>query len=122
MLASATSSSRRAKCVTNKQSGKRSCCAHRGIWFNKSRDTDDGQLVFSHGQRFPTRTHTSLRRVQLDRRYKACFVSRMGVIIYPVNNISISQRENAAQRQMTTLSHAVSMPNAVTTNFEAYFR
>ena len=101
------------KCGITKKSGKRSCCARGGSWFNNCGDAGDMQFdhTWAEGIQACKRTSVSIElSLQVIRH-------RVGFISYPVNT---TQPRNVTQQKAKARSGCMSKDG--TTSFEDCFR
>ena len=113
-----SSSSVCTKCGTSKKSGKRSCCAHGGAWFENCGDA--GNTKFDHTWTEGIRACKDLvTSASVKSSLQTIMLHRVGVIDHPLN---ILQLQNATQQQTNISQLATfetsSMPDVVSTDSE----
>ena len=107
-----SSSSVCTKCGTAKKSGKRSCCARGGAWFENCGDA--GNTKFDHTWAEGIRVCKDLATsASVKSSVQTIMLHHVGVIDHPLNTF----RSQAATHRQTNISHPGSMPNAVNTDF-----
>ena len=101
-----------AKCVSTKKSGKYSCCARGGAWFNNC--GDEGDAKYNHTW---VEGNQACRNVAGSVSVKAqVMVNRQGVFAYPVNSTQ-SQNETEQQINLYPLN-GTSVPDTGVTDAE----